>query len=116
MPAIKPRHIPPLGYTGRVPKLVVRHPHYQNHNTLVKLPALDEDNTVDYNAALIVCGIICDNSWSTGWFAWSKDGSNACEQGLLLTADRPVYSELQQPVSPFARSILFSQPVGHEGP
>lgn len=51
-----------------------------------KLPALDEDDTVDYNVALIICGIISDNSWSTGWFARSADGSNMCERGVPLAA------------------------------
>ena len=68
----------------------MRHPHYPNYNTLVKLPALDGD-TVDYNVALIICGIISDNSWSTGWFARSNDGSNVCEQGVPLAADSDVF-------------------------
>ena len=91
MPTAKPRPSPPLGREGRVPTLLVRHPHYSNYNTLVKLPALDEGNTVDYNVALIICGIISDNSWSTGWFARSKDGSNACEKRLPLAADCDVF-------------------------
>jgi hypothetical protein len=86
MPAIKPRPIPPLGHGGRVSKLIVRHPHYPDCNTLVKLPALDEGNTVSYDVALIICGIISDNSWSTGWFARSADGSNICERGVPLAA------------------------------
>jgi hypothetical protein len=79
----------------------VRHPHYPNYNTLVKLPALDEGNTVDYNVALIICGIISDNSWSTGWFARSNDGSNVCEQGV--------------PLAPMATSFTLStsRPVNH---
>jgi hypothetical protein len=64
----------------------VRHPHYPDCNTLVKLPALDEGDTVDYNVALIICGIISDNSWSTGWFARSADGSNMCERCVPLAA------------------------------
>jgi hypothetical protein len=91
MPIIKPRPTPPLGHEGRVPTLIVRHPHYLNYNTLVKLPALDEGDTVDYDVALIICGIICDNSWSTGWFARSNDGSNVCEQGLPLAAVGDVF-------------------------
>jgi hypothetical protein len=86
MLAIKPLRTPPLGHGGRVPTLVVRHPHYPDCNTLVKLPALDEGDTVDYNVALIICGIISDNSWSTGWFARSADGSNVCERGVPLVA------------------------------
>lgn len=53
MPAIKPRPTPPLGYEGRIPTLFVHHPHYLTTDTLVKLPALDEGDTVDYNVALI---------------------------------------------------------------
>jgi hypothetical protein len=64
----------------------VRHPHYLDYNTLVKLPVLDEGDTVNYNVALIICGIISDNSWSTGWFARSADGSNICERGAPLAA------------------------------
>jgi len=91
MPTAKPRHSPPFGHGSRVPTLIVRHPHYSNYNTLVKLPALDEGDTVDYNVALIICGIISDNSWSTGWFARSKDGNNVCEKDLLLAADGDVF-------------------------
>src|SRR5271154_6470864 len=49
MLAIKPCPIPPLGHRGRVPTLVVYHPHYPDYNTLVKLPALDYGDTVDYD-------------------------------------------------------------------
>ncbi|KAH8689263.1 hypothetical protein GQ44DRAFT_720509 [Phaeosphaeriaceae sp. PMI808] len=92
MSAIKPRPTPPFGHQGRVPTLVVRHPHYPDYNTLVKLPALDHGDTVDYDAALIICGIISDNSWSTGWFARSADGSNVCERGApLVAADGDVF-------------------------
>jgi hypothetical protein len=58
MPTTKPRLTPPFGHDGRVPTLIVRHPHYPKYNTLVKLPALDEGDTVKYNVALIICGII----------------------------------------------------------
>lgn len=86
MPSIKPRPTPPLGYTGRVPTLLVRHPHYRDYNTLLKLPALDEGDTVHYNVALIICGIISDNSWETGWFARASDGSSVCEPDVPLAA------------------------------
>jgi hypothetical protein len=86
MPAIKPRPTPPLGHGGRALTLIVRHPHYLDCNTLVKLPALDEGNTVDYNIALIICGIISDNSWSTGWFIYSADNDNICNRDILLAA------------------------------
>ncbi|KAF1815211.1 hypothetical protein P152DRAFT_248752 [Eremomyces bilateralis CBS 781.70] len=86
MPAIKPRPTPPLGHGGRVPTLIVRHPHYPDCNTLVKLPALDDGDIVDYDVALIICGITSDNSWSTGWFARSADGSKMCTPGVPLVA------------------------------
>ncbi|KAL8876291.1 MAG: hypothetical protein Q9198_005488 [Flavoplaca austrocitrina] len=89
---VKPRHTPPLGYCGRVPTLIVRHPHYRYYNTLLKLPALDEGGAVDYNVALLICGIITDNSWETGWFARSADGSNMCKRGApLVAADGDVF-------------------------
>jgi hypothetical protein len=50
--------------------------HYRDYNTLVKLPALDEGDAVNYTITLIMCGILFDNSRSTGWFAPSDDGSN----------------------------------------
>ncbi|KAF2005437.1 hypothetical protein P154DRAFT_571157 [Amniculicola lignicola CBS 123094] len=40
-----------------VPTLVVRYPHYPGCNTLVKLPVLDDGDTVDYDVALPICGI-----------------------------------------------------------
>lgn len=86
MSAIKPRPTPPLGNRGLIPTLNVRHPLYQDYNTFLKLPALDEGVTVNYNAALIICGIICDNSWKTGWFARSADGSDICERDVPLAA------------------------------
>ncbi|KAH8726888.1 hypothetical protein GQ44DRAFT_141882 [Phaeosphaeriaceae sp. PMI808] len=86
MPSIKPRPTPPLGHRGRVPTLLVRHPHYRDSNTLLRLPALDEGDTVDYNVALIICGIIADNSWKPGWFARASDGSAVCELGVPLAA------------------------------
>jgi len=36
--------------------------------------------------SLVVCGMISSNSWSTGWFARSVNGSNLCERGVLLVA------------------------------
>ncbi|KAF2461866.1 hypothetical protein BDY21DRAFT_359903 [Lineolata rhizophorae] len=71
---------------GSAPEGFVCHPHYRDCNTLVKLPALDDGDTVDYDVALIICGIISDNSWSTGWFSRSADGSNVCERGVPLAA------------------------------
>ena len=82
----KPRPTPPLGHGGRVPTLSVRHPHYRDYNTLLNIPALDEGETVNYNVALIICGIIADNSWETGWFARASDGSSVCEPGVPLVA------------------------------
>lgn len=35
------------------------------YNILLKLPALDEGDAVQYAVALIICGIISDNSWKT---------------------------------------------------
>jgi hypothetical protein len=57
MPAIKPRPTPP------------------DCNTLVKLPALDDGDTVHYDVALIICGIISDNM--------SGGRSRASHRGLL---------------------------------
>ncbi|KAF1995073.1 hypothetical protein P154DRAFT_539077 [Amniculicola lignicola CBS 123094] len=92
MPSTKPRPTPPLGRGGRVPILLVRHPHYRDYNTLLKLPALDEGDSVHYNVALIICGIIADNSWETGWFARASDGSRVCEPGVpLVAADGDVF-------------------------
>jgi hypothetical protein len=73
------------------PRLIVRHPHYKDFNLLVSLPALNADQTVDYNVTLIVCGIICDNSWSTGWFSHSREGNDPCPQGQPLTVAHDVY-------------------------
>ena len=36
--------------------------------------------------------IIADNSWKTGWFARSADGSNVCERGApLVAADDDIF-------------------------
>jgi hypothetical protein len=66
MPAMKARPTSPLGYRGLALTFNVRHPPYLDCNTLVKLLALDADSTVNYEVALIICGIISANSWSTG--------------------------------------------------
>jgi hypothetical protein len=63
MSIVKPRPIPPLGHRGRVPTLVVRHPHYTDCNTLVKLPpSKDDGDTIDYDVALTICSIISNNN------------------------------------------------------
>lgn len=48
MSAVKLCPIPPLNHQGRVP-------------TLVKLPPPDDGDTIDYNAALTICGILSNN-------------------------------------------------------
>jgi len=85
--SIKPRHTPSFSHRDLDRTLHVLHPHYSsNHNTLLKLPALDEGDTVNYYVALIICGIIADNSWKTGWFARASDGSAVCQPGVPLAA------------------------------
>jgi hypothetical protein len=52
-------------YSGpyrHVPMLVVRYLYYLLGNTLVKLPALDDGDTVDYDVALTIYSIISGNS------------------------------------------------------
>jgi hypothetical protein len=59
---IKPRPAPSTGETCTLSQLIIRHDDY---NTLLKLPALDEGDTIDYDTALTICGIVCDNSYGT---------------------------------------------------
>jgi hypothetical protein len=88
---IKPRPAPPTGETCTFSQLIIRHPHYDDYNTLLKLPALDEGDTIDYDTALTICGIVCDNSYGTGWFAKSRDGSRICATGTPLVAGEVYY-------------------------
>ncbi|KAF2453892.1 hypothetical protein BDY21DRAFT_354436 [Lineolata rhizophorae] len=85
---IKPRLAPPAGGRPQFSRLVIQHPCYDNFNTLLKLPVLDEGNTIDYGTALTTCGIVCDNSYGTGWFARSRDGSSICTPGTPLESDK----------------------------
>ncbi|KAL9077551.1 MAG: hypothetical protein Q9157_003328 [Trypethelium eluteriae] len=71
--------------------LIIRHPHYDEFNTLLKLPALGKEDTIDYNTALIICGIICDNSYNSGWLARSRDGTRACDPKVPLGAGEVYY-------------------------
>lgn len=84
MPIIKARQTPLAGCGDDPPNLIILHPHYTNFNKLIKLPALDEGHTVDYDVALIICGIIADNSWNVGWFARSSDGTKKCDPNKPL--------------------------------
>jgi hypothetical protein len=88
---IKPRPAPPTGETCTFSQLIIRHPHYDDYNTLLKLPALDEGDTIDYDTALTICGIVCDNSYGIGWFAKSRDGSRICTTGTPLVAGEVYY-------------------------
>ncbi|KAK1762142.1 hypothetical protein QBC33DRAFT_462078 [Phialemonium atrogriseum] len=48
------------------------HPGYPDgDNTLLSLPALD-DGGIYYDIALAACGVIADNTWSTGFFVESR--------------------------------------------
>lgn len=91
MPFIKSRLAPPAGELRTFAHLIVRHPHYDEFNTLLKLPTLGEDNTIDYDVALTICGIICDNSYGSGWFARSQDGNHVCDPGAPLKAGEVYY-------------------------
>ena len=90
MSSLKPRLVPPSELCAFA-QLIVRHPHYNEFNTLLKIPTLEEDNTVDYDTALTICGIICDNSYDSGWFAKSSDGSHTCDRGSPLKAGEVYY-------------------------
>jgi len=70
---IKPRPAPPTGETCTFSQLIIRHPHY------------------DDDTALTICGIVCDNSYGTGWFAKSRDGSRICATGTPLVAGEAYY-------------------------
>lgn len=88
---IKPRAKPHGGETRMFSQLIIKHPHYDDYNTLLRLPALNEEDTIDYDTALTICGIVCDNSYGTGWFAKSRDGSNVCPSGAPLKAGEVYY-------------------------
>ena len=91
MSSIKPRLAPPAGELRTFAQLIVRHPQYDEFNTLLKLPALDKDDTIDYDTALTICGIICNNSYDSGWFARSRDGNHVCKPGAPLKAGEVYY-------------------------
>ena len=90
MVSFKPQLAPPLGLCIFT-QLIVRHPHYNELNTLLKIPALEKEDTVDYDTALTLCGIISDNSYNSGWFARSKDGKHVCDRGSPLKAGEVFY-------------------------
>ncbi len=85
MDLIKPRITPLNGPQGRYPKLSIHHPSYPT-NPLLMLPALDAGG-VAQDVALIICGIIADNSWRNGWFSRSVDGRGRLEPNELLTGE-----------------------------
>ena len=61
--------------------LIILHP---TSSSLLKLPALDAGD-VAQDVALIICNIIADDSWRTGWFSRYVDGRNRLEPNMLLT-------------------------------
>jgi hypothetical protein len=85
--------------------LTVRHPCYDEFNTLLKLPALDEGDTIDYDAALTICGIISDNSYGSGWFARSNDGNHVCHPEAPLEAGDVYYFAAADPTCKLALPI-----------
>jgi hypothetical protein len=108
MPSIKSRLAPPGGEPRRFAQLIVRHPHYDEFNTLLSLPALSDGDTVDYDTALTICGIICDNSYSSGWFARSRGGSRICDPGAPLKAGEVYYFAAVDPAcNCFPAGVIF---------
>jgi hypothetical protein len=85
MDLTKPRVTPLNGPQGLYPRVIIRHPSYPT-SSLLKLPALDAGG-VAQDVALIICGIIADNSWRTGWFSRSVDGRGRLEPNELLTGE-----------------------------
>jgi hypothetical protein len=72
---IKPRPVPPIRETCTFSQLIIRHLYYDDYNTLLKLPALDKGDIIDYDTTLIIYSIICDNSYSIDWFVKLRDRS-----------------------------------------
>jgi hypothetical protein len=97
MPGIQPRLAPVAGELRTFAQLIVRHPSYDDFNTLLKLPALGDDDTIDHDTALTICGIISDNSWDSGWFARSRDGEQPCDRGQPLKAGEVWYFAAADP-------------------
>ena len=88
---IKPRPVPPTRETCTFSQLIIRHPHYDDYNTLLKLPALDKGDTINYDTTLIIYSIVCDNSYSTDWFAKLKDGNRIYATKTPLVAGEVYY-------------------------
>lgn len=65
-------------------QLCILHPGYDNLNTLLQLPTTDH-GAVDYNTTLTMCGIICGNTYLTGWFAKDRSRLQRIVVGTPLT-------------------------------
>jgi hypothetical protein len=66
---------------------------------LLKLPALGEGS---YDTALMIYGIICDNSYGSGWLARSGRGNYVCDPGAPLKAGEIYYfAAVTKPVNYF---------------
>jgi hypothetical protein len=71
---------------GKPKYLQIYHPAYTDHNCLLALRAGD-NGAVDYDTALMFCGIICVNSF-TGWFSTTQDGLTRLPAGIPLQPGR----------------------------
>ncbi|MCJ1251010.1 hypothetical protein MMC30_008241 [Trapelia coarctata] len=58
-----------------------RHPGYRDYNVLLDLAAADHpEGGLDYNTALVACGIVTGNTWG-GWFTETVDGVRVEPEG-----------------------------------
>jgi hypothetical protein len=110
MSSIKPRLAPSAVELPRFKSLIVRHPCYDDGNILLNLPALCEGDTIDYDTALTICGIISGNSYGSGWFATSQDGNDVCPSEAPLKAGAVYYFATANPTC----RLLLGTDLEHE--
>jgi hypothetical protein len=95
-PSSEPVAAQSAGLPARPAKVSFAHPGYADHSvrsgTLLSLPALD-DGGIDYDTALVGCGIVAGNRWDDGFFSLERGAPNAAPPKV----DRPADGILRDP-------------------
>ncbi|KAL2190587.1 hypothetical protein L209DRAFT_750722 [Thermothelomyces heterothallicus CBS 203.75] len=76
------------------------HPGYPGRTVLLSLPALD-DGGIDFDTALVACGLVAGNRWNDGFFSLDRSGAVSVERpddGILR--EQQYFFHLPGPLNP----------------
>lgn len=95
-----------------------RHPAYSpTERDLLRFPPINgpKRDGVDYNLALISCGIVTGNTWPDGWLARKGDDGNFSlaerpEDGILREEEYYYFAGKQEPACIYPLHFTSGQP------